>query len=129
MPLFLNFLWLQQAMRTNILNEGSINAAAGLLRDASLEQSATTTLPALPRFLDFVYVHVGASERIMEKYERDLAVQGYGEFEDWSPSFSDLRQTARFRTYVRNSGLLEYWQQTEFADVCRPIGEDDFECN
>jgi Tfp pilus assembly protein PilF len=116
-------------MRTNILNQDSVNAAADLLRQASDAPPATTDLPALPRFLDFVYVHVGVSERVMEKYERDLAVQEHGEFEDWSPAFSGLRRSAVFKNYARESGLLEYWRQTEFADLCRPVGEDDFECD
>ena len=31
---------------------------------------------------------------------------------------------------MRETGLVDYWRQTgEWGDVCRPVGDDDFECS
>jgi len=47
----------------------------------------------------------------------------------WLPSAADFRKTAAFKKMVRDSGLLEYWQAREYPDQCRPVGDDDFECD
>jgi TolB-like protein/Tfp pilus assembly protein PilF len=48
----------------------------------------------------------------------------------WSSSSGHTyRQTAHFRDFLRKSGLYDYFRQTGWPDACRPIGDDDFECN
>lgn len=44
------------------------------------------------------------------------------------PESSRLRQQPRFRELVVNTGLLNYWQQHSWADVCHPDG-DSFRCD
>ncbi|WP_339748098.1 hypothetical protein [uncultured Maricaulis sp.] len=39
------------------------------------------------------------------------------------------RASAWFRTWVRETGILAYWQTEGFPDLCRPVGADDFECD
>lgn len=47
----------------------------------------------------------------------------------WTSSHSALRTTPGFKALLRESGLVDYWRQTgEWADACRPLGDDDFEC-
>lgn len=47
----------------------------------------------------------------------------------WMPYFSGVRQLADFKRYVREEGLEHYWRTTgNWADSCRPLGDDDFEC-
>tara|TARA_R110000868_G_scaffold2384_2_gene17605 strand:- start:3722 stop:5566 length:1845 start_codon:yes stop_codon:yes gene_type:complete len=38
------------------------------------------------------------------------------------------RASTWFRTWVRETGILAYWQAEGFPDLCRPVGADDFEC-
>mgnify|MGYP001820344845 FL=1 len=48
----------------------------------------------------------------------------------WSPSSGHTyRQTAHFKAFLRKSGLYDHFRQTEWPDVCRPVGDDDFECD
>lgn len=47
----------------------------------------------------------------------------------WSTSARKYRQTAHFRDFLRTSGLYDYFRQTEWPDACRPVGDDDFECD
>jgi TolB-like protein/Tfp pilus assembly protein PilF len=47
----------------------------------------------------------------------------------WSSSGHKYRQTAHFKDFLRRSGLYDHFRQTEWPDVCRPIGDDDFACD
>ena len=47
----------------------------------------------------------------------------------WSLSGRKYRQTAHFKDFLKESGLYDYFRQTEWPDVCRPVGDDDFECD
>jgi hypothetical protein len=45
------------------------------------------------------------------------------------PDAANARQHPRFRALVKESGLLDYWRQWGWADMCEPAGEDDFRCD
>lgn len=46
----------------------------------------------------------------------------------WHPLLADVRQTAGFKTLVIETGLPGYWREYEWADACRPVGDEDFTC-
>ena len=47
----------------------------------------------------------------------------------WYPLLSDARRDPRFKKMVSNIGFVELWRSTgDWADACRPVGADDFEC-
>jgi hypothetical protein len=45
----------------------------------------------------------------------------------WFPVFRDMRRLPQFKEVVRAEGLVEYWREAGWPDLCRPLGED-FEC-
>jgi TolB-like protein/Flp pilus assembly protein TadD len=47
----------------------------------------------------------------------------------WDDSLRRYRETDAFKSYMRESGVFEYWQNVDFPPQCRPIGDDDFECD
>jgi hypothetical protein len=47
----------------------------------------------------------------------------------WGDDGSRYRQSQQFRNYARQAGILQYWRETEFPGLCRPVGGDDFECD
>ena len=48
----------------------------------------------------------------------------------WSPMMRDMRQLPGFKDFAQKFGLTEYWRATgHWADVCHPVGEDDFACD
>jgi tetratricopeptide (TPR) repeat protein len=64
----------------------------------------------------------------------DLAeeyVSRFGILDPWESRHSELRKREGFKTWVRNSGLLDYWRASgNWSDFCRPLPEteNDFEC-
>lgn len=47
----------------------------------------------------------------------------------WLPQAADFRKTRFFKSMLEDSGILQYWREREFPDHCRPVGNDDFECD
>jgi TolB-like protein len=46
----------------------------------------------------------------------------------WYPLMSEIRQLEGFKDLVRNINLVPYWRAYGWADACRPLDADDFEC-
>lgn len=47
----------------------------------------------------------------------------------WEPSLYAYRQSSQFKDFMRKSGAYDYWQEKGFPPQCRPLGDDDFECD
>jgi len=47
----------------------------------------------------------------------------------WPIAHTALRQSEEFRTFIRQSGILTYWQEQGFPPQCRAANEDDFQCD
>ena len=47
----------------------------------------------------------------------------------WAPYLQPWRRSDSFRERVRESGMLAYWRKYEWPDLCRPVGDEDFECD
>jgi hypothetical protein len=51
-------------------------------------------------------------------------------WELWTAPYSALRTLPGYKALMRETGLADYWRQTgDWGDVCRPVGDDDFECS
>jgi len=47
----------------------------------------------------------------------------------WWPLYKEMRRLPGFKDLVRDLGLLDYWRNTgNWGEFCRPMGNDDFEC-
>jgi TolB-like protein len=46
----------------------------------------------------------------------------------WYPMMSEVRQLPGFKELVTDLNLVAYWRASGWADLCRPLGNDDFEC-
>ena len=47
----------------------------------------------------------------------------------WLPRFEEYRQSDKFARDSRMYGFLDLWKVKGFPPSCRPIGDDDFECD
>ncbi len=108
-----------------------IEAAARLMRSAPAAVEPAS-LPVLPGRLNFIYAYTGAPERMLEYPERvhdtGVGLPALLRFL-FDPVSAQLRKTERFKSLVRNMGLVEYWRERGWPDMCRPVGRDDFVCD
>jgi tetratricopeptide (TPR) repeat protein len=113
-------------------DRGAVEEAARLIRSAPTKVKAPETLPAFDQELSFVYLYVGARDRVLDYQERQAArYPNLGSAEIrylWSPDFAPVRKTERFKTFVRKMGLVDYWRAKGWPEFCRPVGTDDFVC-
>jgi TolB-like protein len=116
---------------SGFLASGIVETAVRLLRTAPARAVARQSLPRLGQ-LSFAYLYVGAPERALEPVEDSLAA-GFGNTPAssyvWHSSAAGLRKTERFKKFVRKAGLVDYWRERGWPDLCRPIGTDDFVCD
>ena len=47
----------------------------------------------------------------------------------WQPELSKYRASEEFKDYVRQARMEAYWRKHGWPDLCRPLGDDDFECD
>ncbi len=47
----------------------------------------------------------------------------------WRPGLKGFRNSEAFKTYAKDVGLVAFWQTHGWPDMCRPLGDKDFECD
>jgi len=66
----------------------------------------------------------------LRSYLRRFRGGTYTWSEPWLLVHSGARADPRFKELMREAGLADYWRKSgKWADFCRPVGEDDFECH
>ena len=73
--------------------------------------------------------HFGDPELALEIMSEELRVNLVRVSRIWYPFFSEMRKLPGFKTLAEDIGFVAYWRKYGWADTCRPVGDDDFECN
>ena len=100
-----------------------------------LRMAPTTSAPQSPvplGALDFVYLYAGAPGRVLEYYELNFEAGWVTSVPTswlWHPSYAPARKTERFKALMRKGGMVDYWRERGWPDLCRPMGADDFVCD
>jgi hypothetical protein len=47
----------------------------------------------------------------------------------WSSHFAAYRRSPQFKQFIRDIGVLDYWQAHGFPPQCRALGKEDFACD
>ncbi|QKK03057.1 MAG: hypothetical protein HND55_10635 [Pseudomonadota bacterium] len=109
----------------------------GFDADALAQPSSTYGL-RVPRE---IAVALGHADAVARTYFADPESNEPGgnspRFWMWTPKLKHFRQSEAFRQRIRDSGMLDYWREHGWPDLCRPIvatsvsdeREDDFECD
>ena len=107
-----------------------VEDAARIVRAAPHSVAGSAPLPELGA-LSWVYVYVGAPERYIDYLEQTVQTRWFGiTFNPpWLSKRTDVRKTDRFKTLMREAGLVDYWRARGWPDLCRPQGVDDFVCD
>jgi hypothetical protein len=91
------------------LRESSLNDASSIALAAAYVGDTTLALDAL------------------QVFTMKAASAGFQNI--WFPLLGDVRRDPRFKRIMRDLGLVDLWRHTgRWADSCRPVGADDFEC-
>lgn len=110
---------------------GVLEGAASLLDRAPSKTEAPDSLPRLGN-LSFVYLHAGAPERVLEFYEAALEAGYFQPISTtwlWHESYAAVRKTERFKRYISEVGLEEFFRARGWPAHCKPAGAQDFTCN
>ena len=121
---------------------------AGSGRDLSLmdpffewvktQQNADKALEALDAarakdrtlWLPWEYRYLGALNRAFDAVDAAVeADNGTWINVVWEPESKAMRQHPRFKPMIEKYGIVDYWRATTWGDLCRPLGNDDFECD
>jgi adenylate cyclase len=114
-------------MNPNTYAPGVLEAAAKLLESAPTKVTDPASLPRL-NILGWVYLYVGAPERVMEYYENNLAAGYFQPISTtwfWHPSYAPLRKSERFKEFARHIGLVDVWKRVGWPDQCEGNDYDD----
>ena len=80
-------------------------------------------------FMALFAAYFGDQEFALRVLERSVSLQAVSLVGYWAPIFHEGRQLPRFKEFVREIGLVDYWKEYGWPDLCRPVGDDDFECD
>jgi TolB-like protein/tetratricopeptide (TPR) repeat protein len=118
-------------MNPNNYAPGVLEAAAKLLESAPAKAADPASLPRL-NILGWVYLYVGAPDRVMEYYENNLAAGYFQPISTtwfWHPTYTPVRKSERFKEFARHIGLVDVWQRVGWPDQCEGNDFDDrFTC-
>jgi hypothetical protein len=73
--------------------------------------------------------YFGDIEFAMEAIEKAQIIDASMLYYNWFPVVREVRQLPRFKEFVRKIGLVDYWKENGWPDLCHPVGGDDFICD
>ena len=79
--------------------------------------------------ISILAAYFGDSEFAMGAMEKGIKINASGLFKIWHPVMREVRQLPRFKELMKEIGLVDYWKEYGWPDLCRPVGDDDFVCD
>jgi TolB-like protein/class 3 adenylate cyclase/Tfp pilus assembly protein PilF len=73
--------------------------------------------------------YLGDYDFAMDSMEKSVRINGLHVFFFWFPVMQEVRQQIRFKEFVKKIGLVDYWNEYGWPDICRPLDNGDFECD
>jgi adenylate cyclase len=78
--------------------------------------------------ISILAAYFGDPEFAMDAMEKGNEKNALGLFKIWYPVMTEVRQLPRFKEFVKEIGLVDYWSKFGWPDLCHPVGYDDFVC-
>jgi hypothetical protein len=73
--------------------------------------------------------YFGDPEFALNAMERAVSLEATPLNFIWAPVLQEVRQLPRFKEFIKEIGLVDYWKEFGWPDLCRPVGDDDFVCD
>lgn len=90
--------------------------------DAGFQHSARwELLPTLAAW-------AGDDELVVRVWQDNLPVNTMRTIFIWADLFTGARARPEFKQLARDIGFVDYWRTYRWADKCKPLAGDDFEC-
>jgi len=70
--------------------------------------------------------YFGDHEFAFEVVKRALRIEASGTFFIWFPQMREVRYLARFKEFVKEIGLVDYWNKFGWPDLCHKLNNGDF---
>ena len=102
------------------------DAAEALMRSLAAKKPPPKLYPN-PDY-NWIFAYSDQPEQLMSGPERHLQVGLLGFELVFDVSLAPVRKTERFKKFLRDAGLVNYWRARGWPDVCHPVGTDDFAC-
>ena len=115
-------LWLDRVMKHSGSDEGVHTAMAELLGDREAAISWLRDTP-VTNFHPVWAAYYGDDELALSSMHGSSA-----DWTLWTPNASGVRKLPGFKDLVTERGMVEYWREFDWGYYCRPVGDDDFEC-
>jgi TolB-like protein/DNA-binding winged helix-turn-helix (wHTH) protein len=107
----------------------SLDDPAGALAHLHREHEATGTgNPNRRRDIGLWAGHFGDAALAFEAMRAAIDEQGGQMVYVWLPQLAQMRRLPEFKAYLREIGMVDYWKEYGWPDICRELNEDDFEC-
>jgi len=105
----------------------SPESVLSFLHDVYLDK--TLQWPRKLHDISMLAVYFGDPEFALKVKGEELRVSTSRMTALWYPVWSEIRQSQGFKDLVRDLNLVDYWRAYGWADACRRLGEEDFECS
>ena len=79
--------------------------------------------------ISILAAHFGDSHFAMNVMEKVYDLDATLVHALWLPVMKEVRQLPRFKEFLKEIGLIDYWEQFGWPDICRPLENGDFECD
>lgn len=76
----------------------------------------------------FLAAWLGDDDLVLRIWRDELPVNNMRTMYIWGEVFAKARSRPEFKQLARDLGLVDYWRAYRWADKCRPLAGDDFEC-
>ena len=138
---FLHYYVATGEERTLLIALAAYNAAYGINKATEYEYRALTDpafdYQAEKAFIDQAYFPAGETQPVfgLEYPDRLFLYRQYDRLQSselsywWFPYPLEFRNSPHRKRLMRLTGLPAYWRKHGFPPQCRPIGNDDFECD
>jgi hypothetical protein len=73
--------------------------------------------------------YFGGPDLSLDSIERATRRNAQNAFLLWLPAMHDVRQLPRFKAFVAEIGLVDYWRKYGWPTLCKPVGGSDFACS
>jgi hypothetical protein len=74
-------------------------------------------------------VSFGDPELAMDALERSYNISTSFKYYIWFPTYREIRQIPRFKKFIREIGLVDYWNKYGWPDICHKLDNGDLECD